>query len=160
MWLIQLIQILQHNFELIYGVVGTTEVLFLATFITLRSNFINDAANASINAAQHSNNAIISSKWRRRAHHLRKAAESRTYSLNLSIWGFVIFLVSLGLAISYKVSCWPTTLFFISISFLIAALVNFICIPNAQRQRFNKCLPKCPVGSSKHKIKRRRCHHS
>ncbi len=144
MWLIQVIQILQHNFTLIYGVVGTIEVLFLATFITLRSNFINDAANASINATPHSNNVIISSKWRRRAHDLMKAAESRTYSLNLSIWGFVIFLVSLGLAISCKVSCWPT-LFFISIGFLIAALVNFICNPNAQRQRFNKCLPKCPV---------------
>jgi hypothetical protein len=156
---IHIIQLIQHNSALIYGVLGTVEVLFLATFITLRSNFINYAKNAILTADSHSNNATISAKWIGWARELLKRATSRTHSLNLSIWGFVIFLLSLGLYISSGEMHWrvphcpllslislvlkssflvaAAVFLIISIIFLILAIINFIFNQNAQRGEFS-----------------------
>jgi hypothetical protein len=161
--LIHVIQLIQHNSALIYGILGTIEVLFLTTFITLRSNFINDARNAYTNAYSYhfaggTHSFTIEKKWRDCGDELLEAATSRTYSLNLSIWGFVIFLSSLGMhilsggippemphsplsLISFIVKAnlliAATALLIISSIFLILAIANFIFNRNAKYKGFS-----------------------
>jgi hypothetical protein len=135
-----LFQTILYNFEVIYGVLGTIEVLFLATFITLRSNFINNAFMADLNVYAYALQAeslaasrksqsekfrSMAKEWLTASEHYRYAAESRTYSLNFSIYSLVFLLISLALALLPKVTCWPSFLF-VSIGFLAAAMANFI----------------------------------
>jgi hypothetical protein len=172
--LIHITHLIQHNPALVYGILGTIEVLFLTTFVTLRSNFINDAKNAVMNAYSYhysrgTYNFVIEEKWNRWARDLTGAATSRTYSLNFSIWSFLIFLLSLGLHISsgemhWKVPCCPllslitlvlksslliaaSVFLIISIVLLILALANFAFNRNAKHKEFSNFLSRRPIKS-------------